>query len=150
MNARARMLHVMLIVAMLSSMGMSNAAMAEVYVVVSADSPLNTLELREVRSIYKGRLTQVKGQRVVPLNAAPGSYDRIEFLNSVMNVSELDYTGYWHVRRYSGQGTPPNEVKDQVEMFNQIKADPQRIGYLKVPPGQKPEVPAGLKLIPLK
>ncbi len=131
-------------------LGMSNAAMAEVYVVVSADSPLSTLELREVRSIYKGRLTQVNGQRVVPLNAAPGSYDRIEFLNSVLQISELDYIGYWHVRRYSGQGTPPNEVKDKTEMFNQIKADPQRIGYLKVPPGAKPEVPAGLKLIPLK
>ena len=150
MNARTRMIRWLALIGAFFMLGMGNAAMAEVYVVVSADSALNELELREVRSIYKGRLTQINGQRVVPLNAAPGSHDRVEFLSSVLNVSELDYTGYWHVRRYSGQGTPPNEVKDQAEMFNQIKADPQRIGYLKVPPGAKPEVPAGLKLIPLK
>lgn len=148
MNMRAHLIRTVLVFSALSSLGAGNAAMADVYLVVSANSPLNKLELRQVRSIYKGRLTQIDGQRVVPLNAAPGSEDRVEFLHTVMDVSELDYTGYWHVRRYSGQGTPPSEVKDQADMFAQIQANPQHIGYVKVGPGSKTEIPPGLKLLP--
>jgi hypothetical protein len=131
-------------------LGAVGAASAEVHVVTSANLPLNEIEVRELRSIYKGRLSQVKGYRLVPLNIAPGTADRDAFLERIMNLNELDYTGYWHVRRYTGQGTPPAEVGNKEELFTTLKQKPDGIGYLWVPPGTKPSLPEGLKLIRLK
>ncbi|MCE2745318.1 MAG: hypothetical protein LW710_05360 [Burkholderiales bacterium] len=131
-------------------LGAVGAASAEVHVVSSASHPINEIAVRELRSIYKGRLSQVNGHRLVPLNTAPGTTDRDAFLERIMKSNELDYTGYWHVRRYTGQGTPPAEVNNKDELFAALKQQPDGIGYLWVPTGAKPDLPDGLKLIRLK
>jgi hypothetical protein len=126
------------------------AASADVILVTAAKNPIDELDTREVQSLYKGRLTSIKGKPLKPLNAAPGSIERKEFLNQMMKLNELDYTGYWHVRRYSGQGTPPLEVASQDELFDLLKKQPEGIGYLWVPPGAKLELPEGLKVIKVR
>ena len=126
------------------------AASADVIMVTAAKNPIDELDTREVQSLYKGRLTSIKGKPLKPLNAAPGSIERKEFLNQMMKLNELDYTGYWHVRRYSGQGTPPLEVASQDELFDLLKKQPEGIGYLWVPPGAKLELPEGLKVIKVR
>lgn len=131
-------------------LGVDGVASAEVYVVSSASHPVNEIAILELRSIYKGRLSQVNGHRLTPLNIAPGTNDRNQFLEQIMNLNELDYTGYWHVRRYTGQGTPPTEVENREELFAILKQQPDGIGYLWVPPGTKPKLPDGLKVIRLK
>lgn len=123
---------------------------AEVYVLSSVALPLNEIELRQLRSIYKGRLSEINGHRLVPLNSVSGTPDREEFLQRLMSSTDLDYTGYWHVRRYSGQGTPPREVDNHEELFASLKQNPEAIGYLWLPPGVKPRLPDGLKIIRLK
>lgn len=132
------------------ALGGVGAASAEVYVVSSATLPVNEIAIRELRSLYKGRLSQVNGHRLTPLNTAPGTTDRGHFLQRIMNLSELDYTGYWHVRRYSGQGTPPEEVPSTEELFNALRQRPDGIGYVWVPSGNKPKLPEGLKVIRVK
>jgi hypothetical protein len=126
------------------------AASADVILVTAAKNPIDELDTREVQSLYKGRLTSIKGKPLKPLNAAPGSIERKEFLNQMMKLNELDYTGYWHVRRYSGQGTPPLEVASQDELFDLLKKQPEGIGYMWVPPGAKLELPEGLKVIKVR
>ncbi|VWX32939.1 conserved hypothetical protein [Limnobacter sp. 130] len=131
-------------------LGVVGAASAEVYVVSSATLPINEIAIRELRSIYKGRLSQVNGYRLTPLNLAPGTNDRDAFLERIMELNELDYTGYWHVRRYTGQGTPPTEVDTKEELFTTLKEQPGGIGYLWMPNGSKPKLPDGLKVIRVK
>lgn len=126
------------------------AASADVILVTATQNPIDELDTRQVRSLYKGRLTAVNGKPLKPLNAAPGSVDRTEFLKNLMDANELDYTGYWHVRRYSGQGTPPVEVNDQAELFERLIQEPDRVGYLWVPSGSKPKLPEGLKIIRIR
>lgn len=126
------------------------AASADVILVTAAQNPIEELDARDVRNLYKGRLTSIKGKPLKPLNAAPGSVERKEFLNQMMKLNELDYTGYWHVRRYSGQGTPPMEVASRDELFQILKTEPEGIGYLWVPPGEKPKLPDGLKVIKVR
>lgn len=123
------------------------AASADVILVTAAKNPIEELDTRQVRNLYKGRLSSVNGRALKPVNAAPGSVDRTEFLKNMMNANELDYTGYWHVRRYSGQGTPPTEVSDQAELFERLIQEPDRVGYVWVPPGSTPKLPEGLKII---
>ncbi|WP_334118401.1 hypothetical protein [Limnobacter sp.] len=128
----------------------SNAASADVVLVAASNNPIDELETRQVRSLYKGRLTSINGKQLTPLNAVPGSVERNQFLASMMELNELDYTGYWHVRRYSGQGTPPKEVESTAELFTILKQQPDGIGYLWIPSGTKPKLPDGLKIIKIK
>ncbi|MEQ9107973.1 MAG: hypothetical protein RLO04_10945 [Limnobacter sp.] len=128
----------------------SSVASAEVVLVAASNNPIDELDTRQVQSLYKGRLTSVNGQQLTPLNAAPGSLERNEFLTSMMELDELDYTGYWHVRRYSGQGTPPKEFDSPAELFTILKKQPDGIGYLWIPSGTKPKLPEGLKIIKIK
>lgn len=126
------------------------AASADVILVTAAQNPINELDAREVKSLYKGRLTAIQGKPVKPLNAPPGSIHRNKFLSQVLKLNELDYTGYWHVRRYSGQGTPPAEISDENELFETLKQQPDRVGYLYIPAGTEAKLPNGLKIIRLK
>lgn len=135
---------------MLMLVASSRAASADVVLITASKNPINELERREVQSLYKGRLTSIKGNTLRPLNATPGSVERNQFLNRMMKLSELDYTGYWHVRRYSGQGTPPTEVKSPDELFDILKQQPEGVGYLWIPPGSEPQLPEGVKVIKVK
>lgn len=126
------------------------AASADVILVTAAKNPIDELDTREVQSLYKGRLTSIQGKPLKPLNAVPGSIERKEFLNQMMKLNEMDYTGYWHVRRYSGQGTPPLEVASRDELFQLLKKQPEGIGYLWVAPGTKLTLPEGLKVIKVR
>ncbi|HEX4879652.1 MAG TPA: hypothetical protein VFV39_07400 [Limnobacter sp.] len=128
-------------------LGAASAVRAQVMVIASAASPISEMQLRELRNLYKGRLSRLNGNPVIPLNTRPGSIDRRAFLNQVMEQNELDYTGYWHVRRYSGQGAPPQEVETHEELFERLKANSDLVGYIWTEPGQKPNLPDGLKLI---
>ncbi|HEX4844004.1 MAG TPA: hypothetical protein VFV57_10055 [Limnobacter sp.] len=129
------------------TLGATGSVGAQVLVLVSDNSHISEIDLRELRSLYKGRLTRVKGKPVVPLNTAPGSVDREAFLSEIMNLNELDYTGYWHVRRYSGQGVPPAEVETRQALFERLKGNNGLIGYIWVEPGKKPDLPSGIKPI---
>ncbi|HEX4917101.1 MAG TPA: hypothetical protein VFV43_04305 [Limnobacter sp.] len=132
------------------TLGVASAVNAQVMVIASDNSPINEIELRELRSLYKGRLTRLRGQSVVPLNTAPGSTDRRAFLDQMMEQNELDYVGYWHVRRYSGQGVPPEEVGTHDELFDKLRKNNGLIGYIWIEPGKKPDLPTGLKIIKVK
>ena len=140
-----------LIVGLVLTLGANvGAASADVILITATKNPINELETREVQSLYKGRLTSIDGNTLRPFNAAPGSAERIQFLNKMMQLNELDYSGYWHVRRYSGQGTPPMEVASQDELFQILKTQPEGIGYLWVPAGNKLNLPEGVKTIKVK
>lgn len=128
----------------------SQAASADVILITAEQNPVEELHKREVQSLYKGRLSAVNGKPLKPLNALPGTVERNQFLNRLMQLNELDYTGYWHVRRYSGQGTPPEEVSNQDELFQLLKKEPDRVGYLWLPPGATLKLPEGLKVIRLR
>lgn len=126
------------------------AASADIILVTAAQNPIDELDARAVSNLYKGRLTAIQGRPLRPLNALPGSIHRNMFLSRVLKLNELDYTGYWHVRRYSGQGTPPAEFRDENELFETLKLQPDRVGYLYVPTGTQAKLPEGLKIIRLR
>jgi hypothetical protein len=143
-------MHMLVLAGLLCFLGVARPAAADMYVLSSTALPIDEIELKQLRSIYKGRLSQVNGHRLVPMNIASGTPDRDAFLQRVIGASELDYTGYWHVRRYTGQGTPPQEVDSHEALFAVLKQNPERIGYLWISDGSKLRLPEGIKTIRLR
>ena len=111
-------------------------AAADVVVVGNANLP--KLDAETLNKIYTGRVIQVGGVSVVPVNLKPGNKLRGQFLSELLNSDDERYIAYWTVRRYVGKGAPPKEVSTTSEVLMHVLHNPGAIGYLDeadVPPG---------------
>ena len=103
-------------------------AAADVVVVGNANLP--KLDAETLNKIYTGRVIQVGGVSVLPVNLKPGNKLRGQFLSELLNSDDERYIAYWTVRRYIGKGVPPREM-DGSEMLNFIQATPGALGYVE-------------------
>lgn len=102
---------------------------AEDGVVVISNTPMK-LDAEGVRRVFTGRLIELDGQAVRPVNLAPGDGVRRRFLAAVVQQSEEDYLAYWTVRRYIGKGVPPRDLATQAEVIDHVQRTPGGIGYI--------------------
>jgi ABC-type phosphate transport system substrate-binding protein len=119
------------------------AAVADVVVVVSAKSPVGTLDKNKVSAIFLGKTdTFPDGSQAVPIEQVEGAVPREEFHTLVTEKSGSQLKSYWSKMVFSGKGNPPKEVPNSAEMSKLIAANPNMIGYL-----EKAMVDSKLKVI---
>jgi len=114
------------------------ASAAQAGVVVVAHAGVRKLDVATVERIYSGKVVELDGQPVVPVNLPPQHPWRQRFLKDFMQRDEPSYLAYWTVRRYVGKGAPPKEVGSAAEVIAHVQGNPGAIGYLDesdVPPG---------------
>ena len=105
-------------------------ANAQAAVVVIGHAGLGKLDKKTVKKIYTGKVIEVEGTHITPVNAVSGQL-RDQFLHEFLNQNDEKYTAYWTVRRYIGKGVPPKELPDTEEMIRFIQSTPGAIGYLE-------------------
>ncbi len=108
--------------------------------VIIGHRSLPALDVQTLRRIYTGRVVQLDGIRLVPLNLPVGNDLRERFLRDYLEQDEGKYTGYWTVRRYVGKGTPPKELADSEQVIRYVESESGAIGYVdeaSLPPGAK-------------
>jgi ABC-type phosphate transport system substrate-binding protein len=103
---------------------------AEGGVVVIGHASLTRLDITTVEKIYTGKVIEVDGIAVKPVNATSGSAVRNRFLQVYLNEDEDKYTAYWTVRRYIGKGVSPRELTNSTDVINFVKSTPGAIGYI--------------------
>ncbi len=116
--------------------GLAGAAGDEIVVIGHPSLPKT--DRVTLQRLYTGRIVSINQQAVVPINLPAGTAAREEFLQSVMEQNEEQYTGYWLVRRYVGKGASPMELGSVDEVLKYIAVTPGAVGYVpasKVPPG---------------
>ncbi len=114
------------------------ASVAHAGVVVVAHPGMRKLDVATVERIYSGKVVELDGQPVVPVNLPPQHAVRQRFLKDFMQRDEPSYLAYWTVRRYVGKGAPPKEVGSTSEVVMHVLHNPGAIGYMEesdVPPG---------------
>lgn len=84
-----------------------------------------------IKRIYSGRVVEVDGIAVRPVNLSTGSGLRQRFLDAVLQQSDADYVAYWTVRRYIGKGTPPVELRSSAEVIDYVGRTPGALGYIE-------------------
>lgn len=98
-------------------------------VVVVGNANLPKLDAETLNKIYTGRVIQVGGVSVVPVNLKAGNKLRGQFLSELLNSDDERYIAYWTVRRYIGKGVPPREL-DSNEILGFIQSTPGALGYV--------------------
>jgi ABC-type phosphate transport system substrate-binding protein len=99
-------------------------------VVVIGHASLPRLDVATLEKIYTGKVIEVDGIPVKPVNANTGSAVRNRFLQVYLNEDEDKYTAYWTVRRYIGKGASPRELTSSADVINFVKSTPGAIGYI--------------------
>lgn len=118
--------------------GSALASLAHAAIVVVAHPGMRKLDVATVERIYTGRVVELDGQPVLPVNLPPQHPLRLRFLKEFVQRDEPGYLAYWTVRRYVGKGAPPREVGNSAEVLMHVLNTPGAIGYLEesdLPPG---------------
>jgi ABC-type phosphate transport system substrate-binding protein len=99
-------------------------------VVVIANAPLRGVDAEAIRRIYGGRMVELDGQPLRPVQLAAGQPLRRRFAAAVLQQSDEDFIAYWTVRRYIGKGAPPRELSRSAEVIAHVQHTPGAIGYI--------------------
>ena len=141
MRARTKLiLHVFLFAVSLS--GSSSVAAAESLMVVAhLDTPVFNEDT--LQKIYLGKVVEVNGRPVIPVNLAKGNTLRKSFMEQVLTQDDDKFIAYWTVRRYIGKGTPPREFSTIEQQLEFLRNTPGAVGYVD----DKADIKQGLKTL---
>lgn len=99
-------------------------------VVVVAHPNVHKLDQATVQRIYTGKVIEVGGVSVAPVNVRSGQPLRQRFLNDYLQQTDDAYVAYWTVRRYVGKGVPPREFATVAEVISFVQTTPGAVAYL--------------------
>ena len=110
-------------------------------VIANPDTPALSPEI--LQKVYLGKIVEVDGRAVIPVNLEKGSVVRKEFMEQVLAQDDDKFIAYWTVRRYIGKGSPPREFSSIEQQLDFIRSTPGAVGYVSA----TVEISAGLKTI---
>lgn len=99
-------------------------------VVLIGNSNVPKIDSETAVKLYTGRVIQVAGINVTPVNLKSGARVRGQFLADLLGMDEERYVAYWTVRRYIGKGAPPKELEGSAEVIAYVQSTPGAIGYI--------------------
>jgi len=106
-------------------------AAENVAVVVSATSPINTLEKSTVVDIFMGRyVAYPDGRPAVPLEVVGADGLRQDFYRQLVGMSTSKINAYWARLRFSGRQRPTLEKSSEAEITQYLAENSAAIGYL--------------------
>lgn len=107
------------------------AAAEPIYVVMSAQSPVRTLEQKDVLALYTGRSRTLPGGEVAtPVDQYRDGPVRAEFYQALTGMDIARINSYWSRLHFTGQVQPPQAVGDDGAVIQRVRADPAAIGYV--------------------
>ena len=111
-------------------------------VVVVGHANLRKLDMPTVQRIYTGKVIEVGGVPVAPVNLHVGQPARQRFLLDYLQQNEDAYLAYWTVRRYVGKGAPPRELTSVADVIQYVQNTPGAVAYL-----DEADVPASMNVL---
>lgn len=123
-----RLLHIamLILISLLAAPAFSGVA-----VIVSAKSPLTTLDASDISDIFLGKSpTYPDGREAIPVELKSGSPVKDAFHDATTKKSASQLKSYWAKMLFSGKGTPPKEVDTDNAIKVLVAENPNVIGYV--------------------
>jgi ABC-type phosphate transport system substrate-binding protein len=106
-------------------------AQADVVVVVSAQSPVNSLSRAELADIFLGRLSRLPtGDPVVPIDQAERTPAYNEFYSVYIGQTAAQVKAHWSRLIFTGRGRPPQSVASSAAAAELVAGNPNAIAYV--------------------
>lgn len=106
-----------------------------IYVVVSAQSPVRALTQKDVLALYTGRTrTLPTGEAATPLDQQRDGELRADFYQALTGMDVARINSYWARLHFTGQLQPPQALQDDAAVISRLRTDPFAIGYVSREP----------------
>lgn len=103
---------------------------AEIAVIVHPSNPLE-LDITDIYRLYLGKRKDFPdGRRAIPVDQVEGARSRASFIDAVLNKTDQQLKSYWSYKLFTGKGTPPIQLQDDIEVKQVVAANPATIGYV--------------------
>lgn len=117
---------------LLLSSCLSQAARADIVVVVHPESPLRQLSPQEVSDLYLGRVRSIQGsERLLILDQPRDSELRSRFFQQLNGMSLRSVNAYWARLQFSGVSQPPFPLPDSQAVIKTVHHNRLAIGYVE-------------------
>jgi ABC-type phosphate transport system substrate-binding protein len=109
----------------------ATAKAEDVVAVVSAKSPILSLNANQVADIFLGKTSRFPdGSEAVPIDQVEDSPLRERFYTAFTGKSPAQVKAYWSKIIFTGRSQPPRQVSNSAEVRKLIAANPSAIGYI--------------------
>jgi ABC-type phosphate transport system substrate-binding protein len=106
-------------------------ARADVVVVVSANSTVDSLTKSQVSNIFLGKTSSFpNGDKAIAIDQKDGSTEWIDFYKKVSGKSGSQLKSYWAKLIFSGRKQPPKQLADSSEVKKSVSSNPSQISYI--------------------
>lgn len=107
------------------------AAQAALAIIAHPSNPVAGISPDQAAQLYLGKTGELaNGNRVVPVDQAPGTPSRTKFYKSVIKKDEGELKAYWSKLLFTGKGQPPRDAGDDAAVQAWVAAHPDAIGYV--------------------
>jgi ABC-type phosphate transport system substrate-binding protein len=115
----------------LAMCGATAAKTEDVVAVVSAKSPVTTLNATQVADLFLGKTSRFPdGTQAMPIDQAEDSAARERFYAQFTGKSPAQVKAHWSKIIFTGRGQPPKQVASEAEAKKLIATNPNAIGYI--------------------
>lgn len=108
----------------------TSAFAADFALVVNKSNPLSSLSANDAKQMYLGKKTSWSNGQTIVLYSQYDEKVTQAFVDVVVKKTVQQFQIYWKKALFTGTGTPPIELKNDVEVKKFIAADPRGIGYI--------------------
>ncbi len=116
----------------------SPLARADIYIVVNAANPVNTMTQKEVMDLYTGRSRAFPGGEPAMVFDHPrDSAARAALYQSLTGMSLVQVNSYWSRLTFTGQTLPPQPLPAEAVLADMVRRNPGAVGYLTAEPTDK-------------
>ena len=119
-----------ILIIILSLLGISYSAMAEIAVVINPNNN-NALDESAMSRIFLGKTKSFPdGTAATPVNQSEGVVITDDFNDKVLTKSSAQLKAYWSKLIFTGKGIPPKIATTDAEVIKLVATDPSAIGYI--------------------
>ena len=109
---------------------LASVAYAEIAIIANKASPLTVVKASDIQRVYLGKTQKIDGTAVTPINQTKNTSLSDSFNKVVLNKSGNQVKAYWSKLIFTGKGTPPQELNNDIEVINAVRNDANAIGYI--------------------
>ncbi len=120
----------LMIISLMLILFISTPAQSELVIIGNSKTVFSELNARLISRIYTGRVIEIEGVYMMPVNSTQKTDLRNRFLEKYLSQDENEYSAYWTVRRFIGKGTPPKEFASVTDIITYVGETPGAIGYI--------------------
>ena len=124
--------HCMILIAALGGfLALEACASNDFVVIANVNSGLEKMTKDEVINVYMGRNRKLpSGISAIPLDLSNPLSEKANFYNVMVNKELSEISSYWARLLFSGQGSPPKQLKDADEALEYVMQAKGAIAYI--------------------